>query len=155
MRTPFYLLILALSACASQQRSIEKVLLEDKRIEDSLATDVQSGKSLAGSFSRAAAAKRAIDLSACPPRFRNAYARHTRAWDSAVEEMEKKSRETLVGFLTGFLGLIADNPAPMLKALYSALTDDGVDMSDVRSTRDNVEEAAMEYGVNGKKIREN
>ena len=139
------LLVLAASKCASipftTAFEIDRVIAEDKRLSLQADKDIAQGMSRKDALDKMTRGMRQIDLSACPPEFREAYTRHIQAWESFANE------HGIDGFfkalLTGVLIALTSNPTP----LVAYIADQKGISQDINDTWKEVEAIAARYNV--------
>gem|GEM_PF-3056837 len=96
----------ASSAARQQARmrsAIESVMATDNQMFDRMNSSVSSGTPPAQAIASYAARLKSIDMSQCPPEFREAYLRHANAWQGLGMQIDKEPQSFIESVLYGFL----------------------------------------------------
>ncbi len=120
---------------------IDRVIAQDKELSLQAERDIAQGMSRKDALDKMTQGMRQIDLSDCPPEFREAYIRHIQAWESFASE------HGIEGFfkalLTGVLIALTSNPTPLVAYIAEQK---GISQ-DINDTWKEVEAIAARYNV--------
>lgn len=135
-----------LSGCDSIQNAIYKSAIEKAIHEDSL-TGTDPSDSHVNAMSK-------VDLSDCPPEFREAYSKHIHAWEerAAVQKAKAKlDNDEDAAAVGGLLASLFDSQATPwsdhMRAVQEVNRLDSESQTDVQTTWQSVEDVARKYGV--------
>ena len=148
------LLLAAVAVCLSLSSigcdSIQNQMYKSA-IENAIREDALTGS--ANTFDHVNSMK-LVDLSDCPPDFREAYSEHIQAWEEAAEAHAAKEKldseedaAALGGILTSISGSDATPWADHVQAEKRVVELGRKASADVSSTWQNVEDMAFKYGV--------
>lgn len=131
------LITLGITGCGNSYKSaIQNVLQQDNAFSSQIDTDSID------SIRQYTANMRSINLSSCPPEFRQAYISHIQAWEQAIyvlESLPQSFEESLlVGFLNGLAGDITGGAADYNDAINQCQVN-------IEQTWQNVEQIAAYY----------
>lgn len=125
-------------------RPIERALTLDRKFSEEARQQTEAGTSPANAVAGMAERMRSIDLSACPPEFREAYVRHAAAWRGMAGQLKSEPDGVVEGLVIGFLrglGGQLDGGASEMQAARNH------HMRAIQSTWGDVEATAARHGA--------
>lgn len=133
------------SSTVTPDKAIEQVLNRDREIGIDGRKAVKGGQSPRVAVAAVAQAMKSIDLRACPPDFREAYARHTAAWEAMAYELREQPETFGEGFMRGLGNMLSRGEMDGGQHRLAELRDKR--MEEVRTTWTEVEALAARYGA--------
>ena len=134
------------TGCDSIQNAIYKSAIEKAIHEDSL-TGHESSYDHTN-------AMRKVDLSNCPPEFREAYSKHIHAWEESAAVKQARAKldteadaAAVGGMLASIFGSDETPWSDHLQAIQELNRLDGIASGDIHTTWQSVEDVARKYGA--------
>ena len=138
----------SLIAQESEAEAIERVLRSDRQISQEATAEAEQKIHPEIVLKNQIQRMRQIDLEGTPLDFREAYVKHIHAWEGVQEELSAQLWANWNNLLFGVFGLFIGQPEVAAQGLTPFLSDQGLNMSAVKSTREKVELIAVRHGAN-------
>ncbi|TGK20295.1 hypothetical protein EHO61_05270 [Leptospira fluminis] len=107
---------------------------------------IEAGMPAIDAYSDYAKAMRSIDTSYCPPEFQQAFLKHVHSWENFVDRLNDRKDTQLRRVFVSIIGLLIGNPAVTMGPIFRELEENGVDISEIRESWQNVESVSLKYG---------
>jgi len=137
--------IWCIPGCDKSATSVESVLVQDHAISKQAAGYLQQGSTLPDTVAWVVQSMSAIDTMACPPDFREAYARHLFAWKQLSDQIRSEPQTFLQGFGMGILNEVTRGELDGGESRIADAHDQCVQA--VKTTWGEVEALAARYGA--------